>query len=138
MKLVMSLLALTTLVQAASITLNIKNLRNENGSIRIAIWDQAQGFPGDYTTSIEQVSIPATKDATYTLENVKAARYAIAVFHDANNDEDLNQNRLGIPKEGFGFSNNPRIIFGPPNFRKCNFRVTEGQNVTKNIFLKHL
>lgn len=138
MKILISLLALINIAQAASITLNIKNLRNENGSIRIAIWDQATGFPGDYTTSLEQVSIAATKNATYTFENVKAARYAIAIFHDSNNDEDLNTNRLGIPKEGFGFSNNPRILFGAPKFRKCNFKVNATDNVVKNIFLKHL
>lgn len=138
MKILICILSLISFAQAASLTLNIKNLKSENGSIRIAIWDQAQGFPKDYTTSIEQVSIAATKDAQITLKNLKTARYAIAVFHDANNDEDLNTNRLGIPSEGFGFSNNPRIILGPPTYRKCNFKVTEGQNVTKNIFLKHL
>jgi len=121
---------------AAELTIDVKNLRNNNGSIRIAIWDQARGFPKDYTTAIDQVSI-AANETTYTFKNLKAANYALAIFHDANNDENLNTNRIGIPSEGFGFSNNPRILFGPPNYRKCNFKLNANQKLTKTIYLKH-
>lgn len=138
MKLITLMMIISSFAFAGELTLTIKNVRNNNGSIRIALWDQATGFPKDYTTSIEQVSVLAGNEVQYTFKNLKTARYAVAVFHDANNDEDLNTNRLGIPQEGFGFTNNPRIIFGPPTYRKCNVLVKENQKVEKTIFLKHL
>jgi len=32
---------------------------------------------------------------------------------------------MGIPKEGFGFSNNPKMTFGPPSFEKTIFNLNE-------------
>ena len=43
---------------------------------------------------------------TVVFENLKPGKYAVSVLHDANKNKDLDKNKLGIPKEGFGFSNN--------------------------------
>lgn len=65
-----------------------------------------------------------------TFRNLNAGRYAIAVIHDANADGKLNRGFLGIPIEGFGFSRNPRILTGPPNFGDAAISVS---SVTTNI-----
>ena len=51
-----------------------------------------------------------------TIENLHFGTYALAFFHDLNEDGKLNRNFLGIPKEGFGFSQNPQIQTSPPSF----------------------
>ena len=43
-------------------------------------------------------------------------KYAITIFHDVNDNEELDTNFIGIPKEPYGFSNNPKSSFGPPGF----------------------
>ena len=52
-------------------------------------------------------------------------KYAISIIHDENNNDKLDTNFIGIPKEGFGFSNNPRIMFGPPSFEKASFEINQ-------------
>ena len=48
--------------------------------------------------------------------------YAISVVHDENGNGKLDT-AVMMPKEGFGFSRNPKIAFGPPKFKKASFAV---------------
>ena len=57
---------------------------------------------------------------------VAPGTYAIAVYHDANGDRDFNRNAVGLPVEGFAFSNNPPTRFGLPAFEAARFDVGEG------------
>jgi uncharacterized protein (DUF2141 family) len=49
--------------------------------------------------------------------------YALAVYHDSNSNGKFDRTALGLPAEGYGFSNNPAIWFGPPSFRAVRFTV---------------
>ena len=64
---------------------------------------------------------------TVVFENLKPGKYAVSVIHDANKSKDLDKNKLGIPKEGFGFSNNVMGSMGPPPFERAQFDLTPGQ-----------
>jgi len=136
MKILIVLMSLVINCLAGDLTITVKNLSTERGSLRIALWDQSNGFPKNHNTSIDQVSIEALKNASYTFENLKPGTYAFAIFHDINNDENLNTNAIGIPSEPFGFSNNPRLLFGPPSFRKSKFKVNNSGVTKKDIYLK--
>lgn len=52
--------------------------------------------------------------------------YAVSVFHDENNDHAFNRSLIGLPQEGFGFSNDARIGLGPPSFDDTRFTVAAG------------
>jgi len=54
--------------------------------------------------------------------------YAIAVYHDANGDEDFNRTATGMPAEGFGFSNDAPTRVGLPSFDKVRFRARGGES----------
>ena len=60
---------------------------------------------------------------TFTLNNIPQGDYAIALFHDRNSDGKCNRNLLGIPTEGYGFSNNVLPILRTPSFDKTKFKV---------------
>ncbi|MBO1075870.1 DUF2141 domain-containing protein (plasmid) [Roseomonas marmotae] len=49
--------------------------------------------------------------------------YAIAVYHDEDDDHDFKRTALGLPAEGYGFSNNPSTLLGLPSFNSVRFRV---------------
>ncbi|RYZ88061.1 MAG: DUF2141 domain-containing protein, partial [Proteobacteria bacterium] len=49
--------------------------------------------------------------------------YAIAIMHDEDGDHKL-KTVMGIPREGFGFSNNPRVMVGAPKFEKTAVNIT--------------
>lgn len=50
--------------------------------------------------------------------------YGLALYHDANGNGKIDRNGLGIPKEGFGFSNNPRILFSAPKLKSVRLAVS--------------
>jgi uncharacterized protein (DUF2141 family) len=56
---------------------------------------------------------------TVVFENLKPGKYAVSVLHDANKNKDLDKNKLGLPREGFGFSNNVTGAMGPPSFQRA-------------------
>ncbi|WP_246844079.1 DUF2141 domain-containing protein [Hydrocoleum sp. CS-953] len=64
---------------------------------------------------------------------MKPGSYAVAAFHDFNDDGIFNLNGIGIPKEGFGFSKNPKIFTGPPKFRDVVVIIVGSTN---NIWIK--
>ena len=54
------------------------------------------------------------------------ANYAAAVYHDADGDRDFDRTLVGMPAEGFGFSNNPETTLGLPSLSSARFRLAPG------------
>ena len=135
-----TLLLLTTLfctnIFAANLSIKITNLQKKGGTMNIAIWDGPQGFPKDYNYAIQVDIFEAKEGMIATFNNLPAGNYALAIFHDENSNGDLDTNAVGIPSEGFGFSNNPRILFGPPSFNKAKIKLGSS-NKTISVKLKH-
>ena len=63
-------------------------------------------------------------------KNLSPGNYAVAMFHDENGNTEFDKNFFGFPLEGFGFSNDAKIFFGPPTFKDA---AVEVGNVRKTI-----
>ena len=63
---------------------------------------------------------------TLQVEAPDAGRYAIRLFHDRDDDGELDTDLLGIPSEPYGFSNNAPARFGPPDFEAAAFEIPAG------------
>jgi uncharacterized protein (DUF2141 family) len=72
---------------------------------------------------------------TFIFRDVKPATYAVSIFQDENDNGKLDTNFLGIPKEGWGFSNNPHVM-RKATFEEAKFPV-EQTDVAITIHLKH-
>ena len=57
----------------------------------------------------------------FTIDKLQEGKYSFRLFHDENNNGKLDTNWIGIPTEGYGFSNNAKSSFGPPAFKKTIF-----------------
>lgn len=57
--------------------------------------------------------------------------YALAVYHDEDGSRKLTRSGLGLPEEGFGFSNNPSTLAGIPSFRSVRLNVPHTGLVTR-------
>ena len=102
---------------SSNLTVNIDRLKNQNGQICLSLFSDSRGFPSDGTRALQAKCIDlAEETSTITFQNLRPGSYAVAAFHDVNEDGIFNLNSLGIPKEGFGFSRNPKILTGPPKF----------------------
>jgi uncharacterized protein (DUF2141 family) len=122
---------------SSNITVTIDGLKNLRGQICLSIFDSSRGFPSSSDRAIQGQCLKISNNPLVaTFRNLKAGSYAVAVIHDANSDKSLNTNVLGIPTEGFGFSRNPQILNGPPQFGDSAFFVA-GQNTEIEIRLKY-
>ena len=134
----LSLLALAPLLSAtvhadpptdppnvAEISVQIVGFRNDNGVVRVALFNGAAGFPSDPSKAWRTRVLPiANQRATTTFPGVAPGVYALSVIHDENNNGKLDVNLLGIPTEGVGASNNAKGSFGPPSFDAAKFVVS--------------
>jgi len=102
----------------SSLTVEINGLKNQKGTLCFSLFSNGQGFPSQSERAIASRCM-AAKEASIsaTFEQLAPGNYAVAVIHDANDDGKLNTGFLGIPKEGFGFSRNPKIGMGAPSFQ---------------------
>ena len=69
-------------------------------------------------------------------DNIPAGEYAFVAFQDVDRNDQLQTNFIGYPKEPVGFSNNARIVFGPPSFNDAKVKVEDGKTVRISIKLK--
>ncbi len=109
-----------------TIEITIKGLRNHDGVIVANIFSSSHGFPGDAKKSLKIKKVPADgNDVTIIFEKLPYGQYAVAVMHDEDDDGKLNTNMLGIPKEGYGVSNNKIPKFKKPQFEDAAFELAE-------------
>lgn len=119
-----------------AITVTVNNLRNSNGVCNIALYNNAGSFL-DPAKAIHGKIVKAAKGkVTARFDNIPAGTYAVAVIHDENNDKKLNTNFLGIPKEGYGASNNNLPMTSAPKFTASSFTVSKGDQAL-SINLKY-
>jgi uncharacterized protein (DUF2141 family) len=90
---------------ADTLLVTVNGVKAGEGNLRIAVFDEAHRdeFPdGEYLSGVE---VPATgEEMTVEIPNVDSGEYAIAIIQDINENEMLDKNFLGIPKEPYGFS----------------------------------
>lgn len=99
-----------------SITIKITGLRSASGNLLVALFNAKKGFPDKPERAIDGRSIKAGNSCEIVFDNVPYGTYAISVLHDENGNRKMDKNIIGIPKEGFGTSNNPKIRRGPPTY----------------------
>ena len=83
-----------------------------------------------------KLAVPVAQARAIHFENVPPGNYAIALIHDENSNNKMDTS-FGLPREGFGFSRNPVIRFGPPKFAEAQFAVTTTR-VDQGIRVKYM
>jgi uncharacterized protein (DUF2141 family) len=114
---------------AADLKITVDNLRSDAGQLLICVFSMeasdAKAYPDcekGRPIRSQKASISNGKVAlTYT--GLKDGVYAIAAIHDENGNGKLDTNFVGIPTEGIGISNNPRLM-GAPGFEEAKFNIT--------------
>jgi len=134
--LLVGLLWLTGMAKAQNnLDVKIDNIKNDDGELLIGLYADGHNFPRKTT---DGRIVKASKDGvTVSFHDLKPGLYAISVLHDENSNKDMDQNKIGIPKEGFGFSNNARASFGPPSFDKAKI-ILHSKDTLISIDLRYL
>ena len=118
-----SIYYITDLRGDISLEMEINNLQSNNGPLYIRILDENENPVIVGTSPVINYS------ARISFDSISPGKYAIQFFHDENENQKMDFNLIGIPKEKFGSSNNVKPILGPPKFEKMLFNLTENKKV---------
>lgn len=106
-----------------TLRIEINNLKNSKGQILLSLSNEKEVI-------IKTITQPISENkCIIVIENMKSGKYSFKYFHDANNNKKLDTYWIGAPKEGYGFSNNAKGKFGPPDFEETLFELTKSTNL---------
>tara|TARA_B100000513_G_scaffold135509_1_gene61082 strand:- start:70 stop:519 length:450 start_codon:yes stop_codon:yes gene_type:complete len=106
-----------------SLEMEINNLESNKGPIYIRILDENENPVIVGTSPVINYS------AEISFDSIFPGKYAIQFFHDENENQKMDFNLIGIPKEKFGSSNDVKPILGPPKFEKMLFEIYEDKKI---------
>ncbi|MEY4571199.1 MAG: hypothetical protein RLZ10_392 [Bacteroidota bacterium] len=113
-----------------NLLVKVHGIQNTNGQIELSIYNDANVFP-EVGKTYKMVRIDSKEsEIIYEFKDLPAGEYAIATYHDENNDNECNTNLLGVPTEAFAFSNDFRPFLSAPDFSDCSFKVTQNMELT--------
>jgi uncharacterized protein (DUF2141 family) len=122
---------------SATVSANVGPLRALEGSIACRLFKSPEGFPYSSRDTIT-VRVKATATMTRcTFEKLPAGTYAVVVHHDENENRKLDKNRLGMPLEGYGVSNNRTHALSAPRWEEAKFVVEPGETRELTIALRY-
>lgn len=109
-----------TAEQQAELTVVVEAIREAKGTVRLAVWSDPDSF-GESEGRVAGATAPVQgKTETLTIKGLAPGKYAIAVYHDENDNGDFDRTFVGLPAEGLGFSNGAWItILGAPSFESA-------------------
>lgn len=115
------------------IEVDVQKVPASVGKISVAVYKDENAF-----LKFDQVYLSASVDANIgstqvVINNVPNGQYAIAVFYDANGNDKLDTNWMGIPKEKVAFSKGRMKAFGPPKFEECVFDVSADTKLSVSL-----
>jgi len=110
-----------------TLDVEITSLRNNTGFIMLQVLNESQ-VPVEQKKGVIQ-------DFKYIVKivNLPPGKYAVRYFHDENMNGNLDTNKMDIPTEGYGFSNNAYGLFGPKPFKEWLFDFNENKKLSLKI-----
>ena len=114
------------LARGCSLLIHVDGFRNTKGLIAGAVFQNETGWPeGDAQAFARNaIPIPTQPDVVLTFPDMPPGRYGIVVLHDENANHRLDRNIFRVPKEGFGFANNPHVGLSAPSWESSSVQVT--------------
>lgn len=110
-----------------TITVTVENFISDEGKAAIALHTADTFMRGPGVQNLEAKIVNGK--ATFTFENVSNGEYALLVLHDKNENNRMDYEDNGMPKESFGTSNNTRS-FGPPIYDDAKFKLDKDLELT--------
>ncbi len=118
---------------------DISNFDSNKGVCRACLFNNASSFKGESGSPVQCVQVAVSNNQSQVqFENIPAGTYAIFLFHDTNGNNKMDKNFMGIPKEGYGASQNKLPFASAPTFNDNKFTVNGGSTIRLNIKLRNL
>jgi len=117
--------------QNHNLKINVAGIHSEQGKIMYSMFSSKHGFPSDASKAVRKGMVLIEGDHVQIQVDLPPGDYAVILFHDEDDNDDLKKNFIGMPKEGVGNSNNHR---GFPNYKKSVFTLSKDRTITINLW----
>jgi uncharacterized protein (DUF2141 family) len=113
---------------AGALHVKLDGFRSTNGQAFCTVYNDAAAFPSHDEKAVKQGKTTSIKNASATVDfdGLAPGKYAMVCYHDENSNGKFDENALGMPKEGYCFSNNIKPRFSSPVFDQCAFDYKGG------------
>jgi uncharacterized protein (DUF2141 family) len=116
--------------EKTNLVVKVSDIKSMQGNLYVGLFRNENEFMKFDSAYMGKMVVVKNPEETITFDNVPEGQYAVAVFQDMNLNGKLDYNDLGIPREGFGFSNNRK---GPPKFDKSTFNFPGNDTININL-----
>lgn len=120
---------------AHSLEVQVTGLRNDTGSVRVAVYDNPDAFPDERDKLLEakSVEIPSGAESVTLTFSLPSGQYAVAMLHDENDSGDMDKNLVGVPEEGYGVSLNPDTGLTGPDWEDSAFELDGDKEIEISV-----
>jgi uncharacterized protein (DUF2141 family) len=125
-------LALSGAAGAAELTVTVDGFDRTGGQLMVGLFDSEASYNGDAERRAGARQAVSSDSVDVVFTGLEDGTYAIKLYHDENGNGELDRNMIGIPSEGYGFSNNPSSM-GPPDFEAARFAVSGDTRISISL-----
>ncbi|MFZ5941647.1 MAG: DUF2141 domain-containing protein [Bacteroidota bacterium] len=116
----------------------LHNIRNTDGTVSVAVYRTTEEWPYEPSFSFKlNKNIMSGQAMRFLTDTLLPGRYALSVLDDENDNGEMDY-FCGIPREGWGFCNNPAVIrLRAPGFDLCSFEI-RGDTTTLEVKINYI
>ena len=119
-------LAATAQGTVGTVVVNVVGVGEQSGTVVALLFESNDGFPAKPAKACQRASSKVAGNVvTLRFADVPLGTYAVTVYHDVNDNQKLDTNWIGIPKEPVAISNNAKGRLGPPKWKDAKFELRE-------------
>lgn len=123
---------------AQTLEVTISNIRTNKGQLCVALFDSEEGFKKEQPCWKRHYSKSQVEHGKVMLTIcMSPGTYGLSVLDDENGDGKMKYNMIGLPQEGFGFSNYQHKGIRRPQFNDFIFRIEENQILRIEVEMKY-
>lgn len=126
------LASLSQQAMSAELTVNISDLAQDKGHVLVALYAGEESYKKKEKIDGSWVKVEG-EQAQVIYKDLADGDYVVSLYQDENDNQSLDFNAIGIPKEGYGFSNNVGR-FGEPSYQEAKFVVKENTVISIELF----
>ncbi len=129
----------SAITKAQNIEVVFSGIRSSEGRIRLEVFIDEQGFEKEKGIMIKYFKKTNLLDGVMNVKfDLPPGTYGLALLDDENNDDKMNYSFIGLPKEGFGFSNYYLSGLFKPKFEVFKFTVIKGQSQKVHMKIRYM
>ena len=119
--------------QTGLMIVEVHGINSQEGRLMIGLFNSEDDFRSKSNPVFTETINPSDSVVRCYFKDLPSGSFALAVFHDANNDETLNTKKLGIPVEGVGFSGTSQKSLRPPKYEEALFKFFNDTTIAVHL-----